>query len=169
MPGRILFLGLLFIAGGVAAIADILYALKERRISINVGVFMLPVGIGLLRGKLSSQWWARFWMILGYLLCAAAVILSVAFPRFLTLTWHDTVVLRGREVIPYMTAAAVIVALLIRLLHRLLDSEIACLYFNGKARKPGGRTTAKSRVRTESKSQKGARKKTTRPKPRRDA
>jgi hypothetical protein len=58
MPKRVLIIGLQFCLGGLSAIWDMLFGLFHSRIGFNFGELLLPVGIGLLRGKPTSKWWA---------------------------------------------------------------------------------------------------------------
>lgn len=63
MPKRVLIIGLLFCLSGILAIWDVLSGICQNRLSLNFAVLLLPVGIGLLRGRQRSQWWARFCII----------------------------------------------------------------------------------------------------------
>ncbi|RYD49041.1 MAG: hypothetical protein EOP85_02385, partial [Verrucomicrobiaceae bacterium] len=70
MPKRILIIGILFCLNGLAAGWDMVSAPFENRFSLNLAVLMLPVGIGLLRGRDSSRRWANVWIVLGFAMCA---------------------------------------------------------------------------------------------------
>lgn len=75
MPKRILIIGILFCLAGVSAIWDIIFNLSQSHLNLNLAVFTLPVGIGLLRGRANSRWWARFWIVLGYIACGLFILL----------------------------------------------------------------------------------------------
>ncbi len=71
-------LGIIFIVLGVLACIDMVTAPFFNRLSINVVVFCLPVGVGLRRGKPSSRTWAQLWLwlfaiLVGVLALAAAL------------------------------------------------------------------------------------------------
>ena len=128
MPKRVLVIGLLFCLGGISSIWDMLSDLFQSRLSFDFGVLLLPVGIGLLRGKQSSQWWARFWIILGYILCGLLVILVPLWPGSASAMWFNTK-LQGPEAVPYVIGMALFLAVLLFVLHRLLYSEKANRFF----------------------------------------
>jgi uncharacterized membrane protein (DUF485 family) len=128
MPKRVLVIGLLFCLGGVCAIWDVLSALFRSCLNLNFAVLLLPVGIGLLRGKPSSQWWARFWIILGYVLCGLLVVFVPLLPGSAHATWFGTD-LHGPEAVPYVIGMALFFAVLLFVLHKLLYSEKANRFF----------------------------------------
>ncbi len=128
MPKRVLVIGLLFCLGGILAIWDVLSGLFDSRLSINFAVLLLPVGIGLLRGKPSSQWWARFWIILGYILCGSLIIFVMLSPESAHATGFGTD-LHGPEAAPYVIGMALFFAVLLFVLHKLLYSEKANRFF----------------------------------------
>ena len=130
MPKRILIIGLFFCVGGILAIWDVVSAVFQSSLYLNFGVFLLPVGIGLLRGKPSSQWWARFWIIIGYLGCGLLVVVPVVWPGSAHVTWFD-IQLRGPEAVPYVIGMGLFFAALLVVEHRLLYSEKANRFFGG--------------------------------------
>jgi hypothetical protein len=73
IPIRILIIGLFFCLMGVISLWETIVALFSSRLFINLGIFMIPVGLGLLRGQRASLWWARFWIIIGYIFCALVI------------------------------------------------------------------------------------------------
>src|SRR5690242_8259267 len=129
MPKRVLILGLLFVLGGVTAIWSIIEAAMNSRINLNFGVLLLPVGIGLLRGRASSQWWARFWIILGYIALIALVCFVLAFPQNAKASWFDTEI-RGSRAVPYVLGIAALFGVALCICHRLLYSPKACAYLS---------------------------------------
>jgi hypothetical protein len=131
MPKRILLIGLLFVLGGVFSIWSIIEAAMHNRIHLNFGVLMLPTGIGLLRGRASSQWWARFWILLGYLALLAMVCMVLAYPESAKASWFGTQI-RGGKAIPYVLAIAALVGVALRILHRLLYSPKASAFLSNR-------------------------------------
>lgn len=146
MPKRVLIIGLLFCLSGISAIWNVLAGLSASRINFNFAVFLLPVGIGLLRGKISSRWWARFWIILGYLLVGALMLLAVASPDSARATWFERQI-RGPEAVPAVLGIGILIILLLVAMHKLLYSEKASRYFerkNGRGGRPNTILTAQS-------------------------
>ena len=129
MPKRILIIGLAFCLGGGLAIWDVLSDLFRSHFNLNFAVLLLPVGIGLLRGKSSSRWWARFWIILGYIGCAILIGAAIFAPSNVNASWFDRE-LSGSEAVPYVIGGSIFFALLFYLIHRLLYSPKADEHFN---------------------------------------
>ena len=132
MPKRILIIGILFCLFGTFAIWDVLSDLPKSHINLNFGVFSLPVGIGLLRGKASSQWWARFWIILGYIACGLAIVVATLNPDSAKATFFGES-LRGAAALPLCFAMVIVAAAIFYAIHRLLYSEPANAYFHRAA------------------------------------
>ena len=122
-------LGSLFALSGIFAIWSIIEAAMQNRIFFNFGVFLLPVGIGLLRGRKSSQWWARFWIILAYIAIIAVICLIFAYPQNAKATWFGTEI-RGTRAIPYAFGFAALFGLVLHICHRLLYSPKASKYLS---------------------------------------
>jgi hypothetical protein len=61
-PTRITAIGTLFIIGGCVAAWEVIYDLFHSHVNLNFAVLMIPVGIGLLKGRASSRGWAKFWI-----------------------------------------------------------------------------------------------------------
>jgi len=138
MPKRVFIIGLLFCLGGILAIWEVLSGLFQSCLNLNFAVLLLPVGIGLLRGKQGSQWWARFWIILGYILCGALIILVMLSPGSARATWFGTE-LQGSGAAPYVIGMALFFAVLLFVLHKLLYSEKANRFFR-RGGTPGRRS-----------------------------
>jgi len=128
IPKRIILIASLFCLAGVMACWDIISGLFHGRISLNFAVFMLPVGIGLFRGLRSSQWWARFWIRLGYALCALLVLLALFFPGLAHASWFNTSV-SGAAAVPFIILISFGMAGVLYVMQRLLDSEKAREFF----------------------------------------
>lgn len=138
MPLRVLIIGLLFCLAGLAAIWEVVADLFRDHLNINLGVFLLPVGVGLLRGRLSSRGWAGFWIVLGIVGCAALIIAALLYPENMKVSWFDRGI-RGTTAVPYAIAIATAMAMLLYLVRRLLYSPKATAYFQLKSE--GGRPT----------------------------
>jgi len=131
MPKRVLIIGLLFVLGGLFSIWSIVEAGMHNRLNLNFGVLLLPVGLGLLRGRASSQWWARFWIILGYVSLIAMVCLVLAYPQGAKASWFGTQI-KGGKAIPYVLGIAALCGTGLRILHRLIYSPKACAFLSKK-------------------------------------
>lgn len=57
----------LFILAGTWALFKLFYSLANHMLTINFSILMIPIGIGMLRGKRDSVWWAKSWVVLGSL------------------------------------------------------------------------------------------------------
>ena len=77
-PISVTIIGGIFLLLGLLSAVEMIMALAEPRISINIGVCLAFVGYGLLKLKTSSRKWAIRWMMLGYifLFFVLAVLLS---------------------------------------------------------------------------------------------
>ncbi len=78
-PLGITLIGSLFILGGGLALFGVVWDLSHRRLNLNFTALMIPVGIGLLKGRSSSRSWAKFWIGFFVLLLSA---LLLAYPFF---------------------------------------------------------------------------------------
>ena len=131
MPKRILLIGLLFIICGVLAVWSIIEAGMRGGININFGVFLLPVGIGLLQGKASSQWWARFWIFLGYVLMAVIICFVLVEPKAAQASWFGKSI-SGRRAAPYVLGFAALFTAGLWVCHKLLYSPKARAWFSAR-------------------------------------
>jgi hypothetical protein len=71
--------GWIFIILGSLSLANVIWDGVNGRLSINLLVFALPVGVGLLRGRENSRIWAIRWMwilVILTLLCAGLVLIG---------------------------------------------------------------------------------------------
>jgi len=88
-PPSITVIGVIFIIAGCLAAWEIVYDLFHDHLNLNFAVLMIPVGIGLLKGRSSSRRWAKFWIGLASLMIG---LLLVAYPFFgdsYSVTWFD--------------------------------------------------------------------------------
>lgn len=93
-PRSLTLVGWLFILSGISAAVGMVvgFSLNHGK-ELNSAVLMLPVGIGLLRGRSSSIWWAKFWIGLWMVCCGVALVLLVigAFDRNpIQVVWFGT-------------------------------------------------------------------------------
>lgn len=128
MPKRILIIGLLFCLGGVLAIWEVASDLFRSHINVNFAVLLLPVGIGILKGKKSSQWWGRFWIILGYIGCVLLVMASLLFSSNVSADFFGKEI-KGVQAVPFAIVGAMLFTALFMTMHRLLYSEVSQAYF----------------------------------------
>jgi len=129
MPKRIFIIAQLFFLTGVYAIYSVVADLINGHLYINLGVFMLPVGIGLFKGKSSSRWWAKFWMILGYVLCALMmVMLSFGDSSSFSAEWFGRSFVGG-DALPYGWSICFVCLATNIVLHKLLCSAKSDTYF----------------------------------------
>ncbi len=127
-PKRVLIVAILFILCGAQAVWSIVEAALHSRLNINLGVFLLFVGMGLLRGKRSSLSWARFWIVLGYILIVVAAGLFLSHPSRLKISlWGEQV--HGASVIPYALVILAGLAAALIACHRALNSPKSLAYF----------------------------------------
>lgn len=85
-PVGLTIIGVLFILGGAWALLKMVLELSHSRISLNFAVLMIPVGMGLLKGRSSSRFWAKFWV--GFFVVIASGLL-LAYP-FSSESYHVT-------------------------------------------------------------------------------
>jgi len=127
MPKRVLIIGLLFVISGMLSVWSMIEAATHSRIYLNFGVLLLPVGVGLLRGRVSSQWWARFWIILGYIVLVLQVGEIIAHPQNAWFSWFGSVI-RGSRSIPYAIVFSALFGVGLYICHRFLYSKKAIDY-----------------------------------------
>jgi hypothetical protein len=127
MPKRILILGLLYCLSGVLAIWSIIEGLFNDSLSINISALMLPVGMGLLRGRRSSLKWARVWVGIGYLSVAVGFVLLVIYPHRASVHLFDFRA-TGDQAVPYVIAMLVIFIVVLAGVGKLLRSQKSRAY-----------------------------------------
>lgn len=80
VPQLLKIVAYLFIIGGICAAIEVVMALLESRISINLGVLGLFIGQGLLRFNPRSRAWALFFIWLGLIIMPIAAVLFLFTP-----------------------------------------------------------------------------------------
>jgi putative effector of murein hydrolase LrgA (UPF0299 family) len=83
-PLSITIIAILFLCLGLKAVYEIIERAMQGSLHINLGFFMIPIAIGLLRGKDSSRIWAKIWCGFSILV---AVVLALAYP-FYGYSWN---------------------------------------------------------------------------------
>lgn len=78
-PLSITIIAVLFLCLGLKAVFEIIERAMQWSLHINLGFFMIPIAIGLLRGKNSSRIWAKIWC--GFWILVAIVV-AIAFPLY---------------------------------------------------------------------------------------
>ena len=78
-PLSITLIAILFLCLGLKAAFEIIERALQGTLSLNLGFFMIPIGIGLLRGKESSRVWAKIWC--GFWILVT-IFVAVAFPFY---------------------------------------------------------------------------------------
>lgn len=136
MPKRILFIGILFCFFGLSAIWDMVTHLLRGDLWLNFGVLMLPVGIGLLRGRPSSRTWAKLWILLGYLGCACVIWIALVMPQSLTFRGIGMET-TGSAAVSYALTITLVFTILLSVAHGLLNSRKSLEWFWSR----GGRRT----------------------------
>ncbi|RYD39850.1 MAG: hypothetical protein EOP85_15245 [Verrucomicrobiaceae bacterium] len=127
-PRRVLLVGALFCLVGGAVICQILWDLFHHRLSFDLTVLMLPVGVGLLRGRTSSKWWATLWCIYGYGMSLIFVMLDLLEPGRVTLKVFGHEV-EGGYPRPLFLTLAILMAAGFMTMHYLLASRKSAEYF----------------------------------------
>lgn len=128
VPKRVLLIGLLFCLGGVLAIWEVIASALRSQLYLNLSVFLLPVGIGLLLGKPWGRLWADIWFVLGYLCCLAIAVMPFISQGNLQVRFFNHQV-TGAAGIPYILGTTLFLAAFIGVLHKLLYTQRANEYF----------------------------------------
>jgi hypothetical protein len=89
-----LVLAVLFFLSGAWSVCDVVLSLLQGRLSLNFGVCLLFVGIGMLNGKASSLVWAYRWSV--FAMCGSAVMVLLVLWRIPTVNLF-TVTLRSDD------------------------------------------------------------------------
>ena len=89
-PIGLTIIGWLFILSGASTALGMLWGFFHGRINLNFAVLMIPVGLGLLRGRASSISWARFWIGLVTFGCALLLLLYPFAGDSMHVRWFST-------------------------------------------------------------------------------
>jgi len=84
-----LVLAVLFFLSGAWSVCEVVLSLLQGRLSLDVGVCLLFVGIGMLNGRASSLVWAFRWTV--FALCASAVLVLLVLCRIPTLYFFSVI------------------------------------------------------------------------------
>jgi uncharacterized membrane protein HdeD (DUF308 family) len=88
-PTRITIIGALFMIGGCLAAWEVINDLFHSHVNLNFGVLMIPVGIGLLKGRASSRGWTKFWIGLFSLVFGGLLVFYPFFGDSYSVEWFD--------------------------------------------------------------------------------
>ncbi|WP_309396503.1 hypothetical protein [Cerasicoccus maritimus] len=153
-PLRVTIIAVLFCLLGISAIWEVAEGLTRNFYNFNFAVCLLPVGIGLWKGKRSSLGWAKFWIYLSYLSAAVGMIMALAIGGGgdLTFTWGDTV-LHGSEALLFVIPFALGLLGALVTVHWLLKSPTSEEFFEWRLlaslrvsmERPLGKSEAESR------------------------
>ena len=77
MSKRVIFVCSLLLLSGLLSAWEIFSALLQNRISINLGVLLIPISIGLFLGRASARSAAAFLFFLTYILLAVILVVTV--------------------------------------------------------------------------------------------
>jgi len=125
---------------GLVASWNIVSSLLKSQIYPDITVILLPIGLGIIKGQLWAQWWARFLILLGYIVCflfAAMILLS---PKGATAQWTIMSTenpnakwlnqsFTGTEAALYIIVTLTVVVTILGIMHWALYSEKAKDYF----------------------------------------
>ncbi|MDF7809576.1 hypothetical protein P4E94_19215 [Pontiellaceae bacterium B12219] len=102
--------------------------------NINLGVFFLPIGLGILMGSGKSRWWARFFIILGYIFCAVVSALVIIYPQYAHVNWFGHSI-RGVEATTHAIIAMLLFVAFLIAQHKLLYSTKSNAFFDSKKKR----------------------------------
>lgn len=132
IPTRVLLIGLLLSATGLWNLSEMISSFWQEEISVELGMLTLPVGIGLLQGREWARYWARICFIIGYIVCAAIVLVVAIFRDKAPEIWMKKQ-LGQEDVMLQDIGLSLVLAALIYILHHLLFTERANAWFFKKA------------------------------------
>jgi hypothetical protein len=127
-PRRVLVVGGLFCLVGGMVLCKILWELSQNRPFFDLLVLMLPVGIGLLKGRTSSKWWATLWLMFCYGMCLVFIVMDLANPGHVTVRGfgHE---IEGGYSRPLFLSSAIAMGVVFIVMHYLLASRKSADYF----------------------------------------
>lgn len=131
MPKRLAVIGILFCIAGVLAIWNVIVAFAHQSLSFNFVVLLLPVGIGLLYGRMWARRWANVAIVAGYFFCGLLVLAPLLWPSYSHVglfRLHIT----GLQTWPYFVSAALLLTIIIYLVKRVLYSVTVTVYLESK-------------------------------------
>lgn len=105
-PISVFCIGLLFTVFGVWALYEVVTELTVGNLSLNLAVFWVFTGPGLLSGKESSRQWARFWLALLQVVMLVAAVVIVFVPSMVYFHLFNLSLHGGAAVLPGMVLIA---------------------------------------------------------------
>lgn len=137
MPKRILFVGLFFCIYAVLAAVSIAEAWMNLRPYFHFGIFLFPVGVGLLQGRPRAREWARCCVVLGYITAAVVPLYLIIYMAVKRAQAGDRVpaaVLDASDTVPRLMLWAICLVIAAVIVQAVLNSEKAKAYFERKRR-----------------------------------
>ena len=148
LPRRLLTVASLYcIVGAFAVVDTVRDSYDGRGFFVNGAVFLLPVGIGLFKCKLSSRRWATFWAgMIGALLVGGGIFVAVSGGGFVRFQMFG-ITLRGTDatVATWATIAAMIITCVV-VVWVLYTPPVSGLFVKAEPREPGSSATDESAV-----------------------
>ena len=130
-PRRVYIIGVLFCFTGGLMLGHMLWSLAKGTLVLNPLALMVPVGIGLLRGKTNSQWSATLWLVLGYCTCLVLIVAELTRPGEIHIRWQG-VDWRGQYSGAVLIGCCLLAGGVLAGMHWLLRSARADAYFREK-------------------------------------
>ncbi|MBN8420914.1 MAG: hypothetical protein J0L73_18500 [Verrucomicrobia bacterium] len=128
-PTSITVIGVIFIIAGFVAAWGCVYALLHHHVKLNLAVFMIPVGFGLLKSRSSSRWWAKVWI--GFFSLVVGLMLGF-YPFYgdrYSVTWFDEQLV-GTPRHAVAVGIPIVFLIFARLIWRSLASPAAAPFFD---------------------------------------
>jgi len=125
MSTRLKVIGALFcLTGGVAALSLVDDTATGRGVTVNLLVFLLPVGLGLLKGRRSSRAWAQAWLVFGLVVGVALMGLAALAPSSVRATLPGITFTAAQSFWGFVLVDAAWLALLAWMLGSLRSSSV---------------------------------------------
>lgn len=128
VPKRVFVIAMLCVLAGILAVWEVITKLSQMNVSVNLGICLLPVGLGLIKGRKSSFRWARIWVYFGYFLCLGLVFATTLNLGHTTATWFGKRLV-GSEAAPVAAFFALGGAAVLAVLHWYLVSPKSVAWF----------------------------------------
>ena len=88
-PRSISLIAIIFIILGSLSAIEMVYALFSNSLNIQFTVLMIPIGLGLWKGRSSSRSWAKFWIGLFFITSALLLLLYPFVGDTMIFRWID--------------------------------------------------------------------------------
>ena len=134
-PTSITVIGAIFILAGCLAAWQIVYGLFHDHLYLNFSVLLVPVGLGLLKGRSSSVGWAKFWIGLFSLISLLLLICYPFFADSYSVTWLDDQLVGFRRHVMAVGFPIVFLSIAFWMWRRLTDPSNLRFFNNHKNQK----------------------------------